>query len=194
MENTGWALLYQQRNITASKLRFSVWKQVLFSDLHVHRLLRLNRKISTQINQKGEALCGDEAPVRATHYKELKSRLLGRCRVAFLGFDNHLDVVIRQPGLQLFRVFLPLHLPIRSSFLKEGMEGRRRRRGSRTRRGEERHVKMAARFRGKYRSGLTAPTFGTGESTDVNPAKCECEGSGWEWGGSGSLTSPFISF
>lgn len=54
----------------------------------------------------------DGAVGRATYYKELKRRLLGCCSVGFLGFDDNLDFIIRQPGLQLFSVLLPFHLAI----------------------------------------------------------------------------------
>lgn len=61
----------------------------------------------------------DGAVGRATYYKELKRRLLGCCSVGFLGFDDDLDFVIRQPGLQLFSVLLPLHLAIWSPLLQK---------------------------------------------------------------------------
>lgn len=58
---------------------------------------------------------------RTTYYKELNSRL-GRCSVGLLGFDDNLDLVIRQSGLQLFGVFLPLHLAIGSPLLGKPRE------------------------------------------------------------------------
>lgn len=61
---------------------------------------------------------------RATYYKELKRRLLGCCSVGFLGFDDDLDFVIRQPGLQLFSVLLPLHLAIWSPLLQKKKRAR----------------------------------------------------------------------
>ncbi len=54
-----------------------------------------------------------------TYNKELESRLLGCCSVGFLGFDDNLDLIIWQPGLQLFSVFLSLHLPIWSPLLEK---------------------------------------------------------------------------
>lgn len=64
----------------------------------------------------------DRAAGRMTYDKELKSRLLGCC--GFLGFDNNLDFIVWQPGLQLFSVLLSLHLAIRSSLLDKEDERR----------------------------------------------------------------------
>lgn len=66
----------------------------------------------------------DKAAGRMTYDKELKSRLLGCCSVSFLGFDNNLDFIVWQPGLQLFSVLLSLHLAIRSSLLDKKDERR----------------------------------------------------------------------
>lgn len=109
------------------------WKTQAALDFTSNAALCLQNCVYQQLNKflSAIAVCIVCTQGWATYDKELQSRLPGCCRVGFLGFDNNFDIVIRQPGLQLFGVLLSLHLAVGSSFLEEQIKRGERRRGRR---------------------------------------------------------------
>lgn len=107
------------------------WKTQAAPDFTSNAALCLQNCVYQQLNKflSAIAVCIVCTQGWATYDKELQSRLPGCCGVGFLGFDNNFDIVIRQPGLQLFGVLLSLHLPVGSSFLEEQIKRGERRRG-----------------------------------------------------------------
>lgn len=51
------------------------------------------------------------------HHKELHCRVFVSIGAALLGFDDDLHFFIRQSGLPIFLILLPLDLPVRTPLL-----------------------------------------------------------------------------
>ena len=53
-----------------------------------------------------------------THYKQLHAGVFPCCSAGLLGFHDDLDLLVRHPGLQLFRVLLSLDLAVGTPLLR----------------------------------------------------------------------------